>query len=87
MISGDRPPPCGGDSPHERAVEVHGEDRGTDGVPVVAWSLALDGEGVREGIRVYRVWAKANLGDAEWSEVGAGGETDLRFFCVTIEMP
>ena len=58
-----------------------------DGSPVVTWSPALNGEGVREGVRVYRVWGKANLGDAEWSEVGAGGETDLRFFCVTIEMP
>ena len=56
-------------------------------MPVVAWSLALDGEGVREGIRVYRVWGKANLGDAEWSEVGAGGESAYRFFRVTVEMP
>ena len=54
---------------------------------VVTWSPALNGEGVREGSRTYRVWGKANLGDAEWSEVGAGGEADFRFFRVTVEMP
>ena len=58
-----------------------------DGAPVVTWSPALNGEGVREGTRVYRVWGKANLDDAAWSEVEAGGEGDYRFFRVTVEMP
>ena len=58
-----------------------------DGAPSVTWSPALNGEGVREGGRVYRVWGKANFNDASWSEVGAGGETDCRFFRVTVEMP
>ena len=58
-----------------------------DGTPVVTWAPALNGEGVREGERVYRVWGKANLDDAAWTEVGAGGETDFRFFHVTVEMP
>jgi hypothetical protein len=58
-----------------------------DGVPVVTWSPALNGEGVREGARTYRVWGKANFDDSAWSEVSPGGEGDYRFFCVTVEMP
>ena len=57
------------------------------GAPVVTWSPALNGEGVREGVRVYRVWSKANLNDASWSEVESGNEADFRFFRVTVEMP
>ncbi len=58
-----------------------------DGKPVVSWSPALNGEGVREGVRTYRVWGKANLTDATWSEVAPDGESDYRFFRVTVEMP
>ena len=58
-----------------------------DGEPVVTWSPALNGDGVRKGTRVYRVWGKANFNDAEWSEVKSGGEADFRFFRVTVEMP
>ncbi len=40
-----------------------------DGAPAVTWSPALNGEGVREGVRVYRVWGKAwgkaNLADCQ----------------------
>ena len=58
-----------------------------DGEPVVTWSPALNGEGAREGVCVYRVWGKENLNDESWSEVEAGGETGYRFFRVTVEMP
>ena len=58
-----------------------------DGAPVVTWSPALNGDGVREGARVYRVWGKANLDDAAWREVGASNEGAYRFFRVTAEMP
>ena len=58
-----------------------------DGMPVVTWSPALNGEGVREGARTYRVWGKVNLGDAAWCEVEAGGESAYRFFRATVEMP
>ena len=58
-----------------------------DGAPVVTWSPALNGEGVREGARVYRVWGKANLDDAAWSEVAPGNESAYSFFRVTVEMP
>jgi hypothetical protein len=30
-----------------------------DGVPSITWDPALNGEGVREGTRTYRVWGKA----------------------------
>ena len=58
-----------------------------DGTPIVTWSPALNGEGKCEGVRVYRVWGKSNLGDVAWTEVGAGDEGDYRFFRVTVEMP
>ena len=58
-----------------------------DGKPVVSWSPALNGEGVREGVRTYRVWGKANLTDAAWSEVAPDGESAYRFFRVSVEMP
>ena len=58
-----------------------------DGVPSITWNPALNGEGVREGARVYRVWGKANLDDSTWSEVETGEEGDYRFFRVTVEMP
>ena len=58
-----------------------------DGKPVVSWSPALNGEGVREGVRVYRVWGKVELTDAAWVEVAPGGESGYRFFRVTVEMP
>ena len=58
-----------------------------DGAPVVTWSPALNGEGVREGTRTYRIWGKANLDDATWSEVSPDGESAYRFFRVTVEMP
>ena len=48
---------------------------------------ALNGDGVREGTRTYRVWGKVNLDDVEWNEVGVGNEGDYRFFRVTVEMP
>ena len=50
-------------------------------------SPALNGEGVRESLRTYRVWGKANLDDAVWCEVVPGGKADFRFFRVTVEMP
>ena len=58
-----------------------------DGKPVVSWSPALNGDGVREGVRTYRVWGKANLTDAAWSEVAPDGEPAYRFFRVSVEMP
>ena len=58
-----------------------------DGAPVVTWSPDLNGEGVREGSRTYRIWGKANLDNATWSEIGVGNEGDYRFFRVTVEMP
>ena len=58
-----------------------------NGAPVVMWLPALNGEGVREGTRIYRVWGKASLDDAAWSEVEAGGEAAYLFFRVTVEMP
>ena len=40
-----------------------------------------------EGVRTCRVWGKANRTDAAWSEVAPDGESNYRFFRVTVEMP
>ena len=58
-----------------------------DGKPVVSRSPALNGDGVCEGVRTYRVWGKADLTDAMWSEVAPDGESGYRFFRVSVEMP
>ena len=59
-----------------------------DGVPSITWDPALNGEVVRKGnLRTYRVWGKANLKDADWSEVSSGAESGYNFFRVTVEMP
>ena len=49
--------------------------------------LRFGSEGVREGLRTYRVWGKADLDDAAWSEVAPDCDGDFRFFRVTVEMP
>ncbi len=55
--------------------------------PLLRGCPRFGGEGDREGSRVYRVWGKANLDDAAWSEVETSGDGDYRFFRVTVEMP
>lgn len=76
-----------GTDPTDAQSEFTTEITFENGNPVIKWSPALNGEGVRDGVRTYRVWGKANVTDAEWSEVAPGGETDYRFFRVTVEMP
>ena len=76
-----------GTDPTDAASRFAAEVAFEDGKPVVSWSPALNGEGVREGVRTYRVWGKANLTDAAWSEVAPDGESGYRFFRVTVEMP
>jgi len=57
-----------------------------DGVPVVTWQPALNGEGVKEGVRTYRTLGGKTLGDT-WVEVPDGQEADFNFFKVTVELP
>ena len=76
-----------GTDPADAASRFTAEVAFEDGKPVVSWSPALNGEGVREGVRTYRVWGKAELTDSAWVEVVSGGESDYRFFRVTVEMP
>jgi hypothetical protein len=56
-------------------------------VPVVHWNSALNGEGVREGVRRYRVYGKESLTDEAWREVSEGEESQFHFFRITVEMP
>ena len=76
-----------GTDPTDAASRFTAEIAFVDDKPVVSWSPALNGEGVREGVRTYRVWGKANLTDAAWIEVAPDDESDYRFFRVTVEMP
>ena len=55
-----------------------------DGQPKVSWTPALNGEGVREGVRTYRVFGSNDL--QSWDEVPAGGESGYKFFKVSVEM-
>lgn len=62
-------------------------ERISDGVPAVRWNPALNGEGVREGVRRYRVYGKESLTDEAWREVSEGEESKFHFFRITVEMP
>jgi len=57
-----------------------------DGKPEVIWEPALNGNGVKEGVRTYRVLGTRALGGT-WEEVPEGRESDYQFFRVTVELP
>lgn len=57
-----------------------------DGKPIISWDPALNGESVRRGVRIYRVFGSESV-DGHWVEVPEGGECDYDFFKVTVEMP
>ena len=57
-----------------------------DGAPKITWEPALNGEGVKTGIRTYRVFGCRELGDT-WCEVTDGDEAEYRFFKTTVELP
>ena len=56
------------------------------GKPVVTWTPALNGEGVKSGIRLYKTYGATTLGGG-WDEVADGHEADYNFFRVSVEMP
>lgn len=67
---------------------------GADGKPILSWKPPLNGEtpdgsGIREGVRLYRVYGKRKLDDVaeEWTPVVEGGEREYRFFKVGVTMP
>ena len=41
---------------------------------------------VANGSRVYRIWGKKSLGDADWVLIDAAETADYSFFKVTVEM-
>ena len=52
-----------------------------DGTPVVTWS-----PNVTDGSRIYRVWGKKSLGDADWTQIDAASTAGYNFFKVAVEM-
>ena len=59
-----------------------------DGSPLVTWSPALNGEGVKHGVRIYRLFGSNSLGPgAEWREVEDAASSGCHFFKVTVELP
>ena len=52
-----------------------------DGTPVVTWS-----PNVADGSRVYRIWGKQSLGDADLVLIDAATTVGYNFFKVTVEM-
>jgi hypothetical protein len=41
---------------------------------------------VSDGSRVYRIWGKKSLSDADWVLIDAASTADYNFFKVTVEM-
>lgn len=56
-----------------------------DGNPVILWTPALNGDGVREGVRRYRTFGSTDL--KNWTEYLEGDESKYNFFKVSVEMP
>ena len=52
-----------------------------DGTPVVTWS-----PNVMDSSRVYRIWGKKSLGDADWTQIDSASTAGYNFFKVTVEM-
>ncbi len=71
-----------GTDPTNAASRMVAKINFTNNVPEVTWSPDMTGD----GRRVYRIWGKKKLSDASWTEVGAGGEGNYRFFRVSVEM-
>ena len=60
-----------------------------DGQPVVTWEPALNGEGVRTGVRTYTVMGSNVLSNdpKDWTECGEGKEGGFQYFKVSVKMP
>ena len=60
-----------------------------DGQPVVTWEPALNGEGVRTGVRTYTVMGSNVLSNdpKDWTECGEGKEGGFQYFKVSVRMP
>ena len=56
---------------------------GADGAPRVTWTPDLSGS---EPPRVYTVYGKAGLGDADWTPVTDANRARMRFFRVQVEL-
>ena len=41
---------------------------------------------IADGSRIYRVWGKKSLGDADWTPIDVATTADYNFFKVTVEM-
>ena len=41
---------------------------------------------IADGSRVYRIWGKKSLGDADWTQIDAAMTAGYNFFKVTVEM-
>ena len=41
---------------------------------------------IADGSRVYRIWGKKSLADADWTQIDAAATADYNFFKVTVEM-
>ncbi len=56
------------------------------GDPVVTWMPALNGKGVKTGVRTYTVLGAKQL-EGTWTPVATGKESEYNFFKVRVEMP
>ena len=62
-----------------------------NGIPKISWTPALNGEtngeGVPDGVRVYKVYGKESLKQTNWESVTPENKMRMQFFKVTVEMP
>lgn len=56
-----------------------------DGKPVVTWNPALNGEGIKTGVRTYTIQGSNDL--KEWCDVPDGKESEYHYFKASVSMP
>lgn len=74
-----------GTSPNDPASKFSVKIEVLDGKPVVTWDPALNGEGVKTGIRSYTIQGSNDL--KEWSDVPDGKESEYHYFKAKVGMP
>ena len=74
-----------GTNPNDPASKFSVKIEVVDGKPVVTWDPALNGEGVKTGIRSYTIQGSNDL--KEWSDVPDGKESEYHYFKAKVGMP
>lgn len=74
-----------GTNPNDPASKFSVKIEVVDGKPVVTWDPALNGDGIKTGIRSYTIQGSNDL--KEWSAVPDGKESEYHYFKAKVGMP